>query len=448
MLKNWKERISIRKIHIWLILIIIVTSVTVIVASFRLTNTFLRFIEAAEEHTELEKAAHELMDASDYLTESVQRFTIDGDPRFLVQYFTEAFESNRREEAVSKMSADEKTRAAMEQLKEAMNNSMALMEQEYYAMRLVIEAKDITGYPEVLNGVQLSEEDEVLSSEDKIRRATEIVLSDDYYEQKERIRLDMRQSLAEVDKLLNETKTEELSALEKELGFVRAVIIIQALLVLLMLRLTSLFGVEPAIRAVDRIKEDQPIPEDGARELRYLAMAYNRMYKKNKTSIEELNYKASHDELTGAYNRAGYDYLLSTIDLGSTYMLLVDIDDFKAINDTYGHETGDQVLMKLVDVLKSVFRDDDCICRIGGDEFIVFMVHTSGIHRRLIESKLEQISDELAKEDDVVPAFSISVGIVNGKDVDDPETMFERTDAAMYEAKKQGKNTYTFYTKK
>ena len=137
---------------------------------------------------------------------------------------------------------------------------------------------------------------------------------------------------------------------------------------------------------------------------------------------------------------------MSEIDLKSTYMMLFDVDNFKSINDNYGHETGDKVLIKLVNTLKSVFRDDDCICRIGGDEFVVFMVHSSAMPRRLIESKLEQINSELERTDDGLPPASISVGVVNVKDVTDPAHMFEKTDAAMYESKMNGKHTYTFYS--
>ena len=439
--------ISLRGIHVWLIIVMVVMSGIVIYSTFRLTNTFLRLASASEESTELEKAAHELMDASDYLTEQVQRFTINGDRIFMDRYFTEAFESNRREQALSKMNVDEDTQAALKQLQEAMDNSVSLMDQEYYAMRLVVEAKGITDHPEVLDKVTLSEDDAALAPEDKIRRATELVLNDDYYELKDRIRQDMRESLDEVDKLMTSAKETEFATLKRELNIVRIVIVIQVISIFCLVRLTSILGIDPVLKAVDRIKEDNPIPEMGANEFRYLAQAYNKMYSKYRTSLERLNYQASHDELTGAYNRAGYDLLLSSIDHESTIMMLIDVDNFKTINDTYGHETGDKVLIKVVQVLNSIFRDDDCICRIGGDEFVVFMVHSSRIQRPLIETKIQQINVELENTDDGLPPISISVGIVNGKDVKDAETMFEKTDAAMYESKKQGKHTYTFYTK-
>ena len=73
------------------------------------------------------------------------------------------------------------------------------------------------------------------------------------------------------------------------------------------------------------------------------------------------------------------------------------------------------------------------------------MIHSSGIHRKLISSKIEQIKEELEETDDGLPPISISIGIVDGKYATDTENLFEKTDAAMYESKRKGKNTYTFY---
>lgn len=442
--KKSKNGLSLRAIHIWLVITMVIWSGTVVIASYRLTYTFYRLSDAERQHSDLIEAAHQLTDASDYLTECVQRFTISGDLKFLDEYFTEAFESNRREEAISIMERNESTGSALEELKEAMDESVSLMDLEYYAMKLVIVAKGYTDYPDVLKEVVLSEEDMALSPDEKIRRATELVLNDDYYDRKDSIRESMHGSLNEIDKLMKSVMDEELDMLHRELDFVRIVIIIQAVSILIMVRLTSILGINPVLKAVDNIKADSPIPEVGANEFKYLAQAYNKMYHKYRSSLEHLNYKASHDELTGAYNRAGYDLLLESIDLDTTYMLLLDVDNFKTINDTYGHEAGDEVLKKLVHVLNGIFRDDDHICRIGGDEFVVFMVHSAAIKKNLIATKIEQINNELEKTEDGLPPISISVGIVNGKDARDKEDLFEKTDAAMYRSKKSGKRTYTF----
>ena len=441
-----KKGLSHRVVHIWLVIITIIFSGAIIYSTFRLANAFRRVTDASRKYSELQKAAHELMNASDYLTEQVQRFTIDGDVRFMNQYFAEAFESKRREEAIAKMAKNDSADSALAKLSAAMNSSVKLMDTEYYAMKLVIDAKGITDYPDILKGIVLNEEDNALSPDDKIRRATEIVLNDEYYEQKDRIRADMQDSLDEIDKLAKSTEAKEQAALTREMGISHTAILLQALSIFFTLLLTTRLAITPILNAIERIKEDSPIPETGSNEFRYLAYAYNKMYLKNKSSLERLNYQASHDELTGAYNRMGYDYLLSEIDLKSTYMMLLDVDNFKSINDTYGHETGDKILIKLVKTLTKIFRDDDCICRIGGDEFIVFMVHSGGMQRRQVESKIEQINADLKNTSDGLPPITISVGIVNGKDIKDPSHIFEKTDEAMYESKMNGKNTYTFYS--
>ena len=193
MFKLGKNGISLRGIHIWMIIILVLVTSTVVFTTYQLKLTFFRFETSYKEHSELQKAVHELMDASDYLTEQVQRFTVSGDRKFLDQYFTEAFETNRRENALSKMNADPDTQAALEQLQKAMEWSVELMNQEYYAMRLVIEAKGYTEYPDVLKNIELTAEDYALSDEDKIRLATELVLNDEYYMQKENIRQNMQE---------------------------------------------------------------------------------------------------------------------------------------------------------------------------------------------------------------------------------------------------------------
>ena len=384
------------------------------------------------------------MDASDYLTENAQRFTVSGDQKFLDQYFQEAFEANHREEAIALMSGRTEAEAALQKLQAAMDNSVRLMEREYYAMRLVIEAKGLKGYPDVLDSVALSAEDQALSADLKMRKATEMVLDDAYYAQKEEIRTNMKASLDELEQMAYDTDASALEALRDEMLFVRIVIILQTIGIIFMVWLTSRLGIHPVLNAVERIKEDSPIPEVGANEFRYLARTYNKMYEVYKSSLERLNFKASHDELTGAYNRSGYDLLLSSLDLDNTYMMLLDVDNFKSINDTYGHEAGDRALIKLVEILKSKFRSDDYICRIGGDEFVVFMVHSPENQKNLIASKIGEINAALSATDDGLPPISISVGIVHGSEVAGAENLFEKADEAMYRSKQKGKHTYTF----
>ena len=441
------DGVSLRTVNILLIAGAVIMSALVFFSTYSLSTGFRRLADVSEQQIELRKAVRELTDASDYLTEQVQRFAIMGDRQFLDAYFDEALKEHHREEALARMAAEDSVDVAYDKLQAAMNASVSLMEREYYAMRLVIDAKHISGYPEILRSVKLSDEDRSLTPEEKMRHAAELVFDEAYYEQKDHIRIYMRASLDALEKMAYDRDASALDTLRSELAVVRIVIVLQAAAAVFLFWATSRLGIHPILNAVDRIKENDTIPEVGANEFRYLARTYNKMYEVYKKSLEHLNFKASHDELTGVYNRAGYDLLLDSIDLKSTYMILFDVDNFKSINDTYGHEIGDKVLVKLVQVLKNNFRNDDYICRIGGDEFVVFMVHTSEKQNDLIAEKIDRINRDLEQTGDGLPPTSISVGITHGSAVDEPDKLFEKTDAAMYDAKRKGKRRYTFAKK-
>ena len=167
------------------------------------------------------------------------------------------------------------------------------------------------------------------------------------------------------------------------------------------------------------------------------------------TSVSEhhLTNKAETDELTGLLNRAGYDRLLSELDLKSTILFLVDTDKFKGINDNYGHETGDQVLKKISKSLLANFRQNDYVCRIGGDEFAVLMLNTEPLTDEKILEKIRFINRELAGSiDNELPAVSVSVGVANGAGASNWTELFKCADTALYQVKKEGGRGCRVYT--
>lgn len=444
--KKKETGISLRAIQIWLIIGAVIISGLVFYSTYDLLSSYRRLADASSEHIKLRKDASELMDASDYLTEKVQRFTVDGDIQYLNDYFFEAFEARHREQAISKLSERTDNVKAVEKLKNALENSIELMNREYYAMKLVIEAKGYEEYPELLHNIEISAEDKALSANEKMYLATRMVLDDEYYNQKDQIRLSMQQCLDELEKRAISTDEFALESLSEKLMFIRLIIAIQASEIVFLVWLTSILGIHPILNAVEQIKSNRFIKESGAREFRYLVKAYNKMYAHYKASLEKLNFKAFHDELTGAYNRAGYQSLISSLDLSQTYMIIFDIDDFKSVNDNYGHEIGDKVLKKIVEIIKNYFRTDDYICRIGGDEFVIFMGNTPKINCEMIKHKIDDINKELSEVGEL-PAVSISAGVVHGSQSSDPEDLFKKTDSAMYESKQNGKSRVTFYSK-
>ena len=127
-------------------------------------------------------------------------------------------------------------------------------------------------------------------------------------------------------------------------------------------------------------------------------------------------------------------------------MILLDVDNFKTINDSLGHDVGDRVLVRLARILKKQFRAEDYVCRIGGDEFVVFMVHTEPVQQDLIAAKIEAINHELFEPRDGLPPVTISVGVAHGSEASDAADWFEKADEALYRAKQGGKQTSAFFS--
>ena len=434
--KRNKDGLSLRTIYIWMIIAALIISGLMFYATFSLTSTFQRLTDATENQIALDKAAHELMDASDYLTERVQRFTVNGDPRFMNEYFTEAFETNRREHAIEKMSGDSRASAVLEQLQEAMEGSRKLMHREYYAMRLVIEAKGYTDYPAELQDVSLSEQDAVLSPEGKMRRATEMVLDDEYYDRKERIRTDLQESLDALEALTRNAESAAFDDVRGIMNYVRVIIVIQILGMVLLVWLTVRLGINPILKAVDRIKNDRPIEEEGANEFRYLARAYNGLTDQLSRENELLKEASRTDALTGIRNRLALREDYDSYQGHEVTVMLLDLDNFKTINDTRGHEEGDRILSETGRLLADAFGREHCF-RYGGDEFLVIYPDCSEAEFR---KKLDTIMENrpVFRDAGEVLRAGYSVGYVHAyvNEQRDLRDLFTEADQKMYQIKR------------
>ena len=161
---------------------------------------------------------------------------------------------------------------------------------------------------------------------------------------------------------------------------------------------------------------------------------------------ERLWYEASVDPLTGLYNRGRFedrfkDEFERARRTGEWFMVLfVDVDDFKLVNDTHGHRTGDEALKLVADILRSCSRRIDVVARHGGDEFLVMLPGAS-----LPEANryFERMRDQVAERSGHKLGFELrlSAGAVQCPGyARDPATLLDAADEAMYRAKRQGKN--------
>ncbi len=144
--------------------------------------------------------------------------------------------------------------------------------------------------------------------------------------------------------------------------------------------------------------------------------------------------RLNHDALTGAYNRRYYEEVVRN-NLGPAGIALMDIDDFKICNDTYGHHAGDLALEAVAKVIRTCIRETDLLIRYGGDEFLLVL---SGIPADFFKTKLEQI--RTAVQQTVVPGYphfrlSLSIGGAMQTLADPMENVVRRADLLMYQAK-------------
>ncbi len=167
----------------------------------------------------------------------------------------------------------------------------------------------------------------------------------------------------------------------------------------------------------------------------------------------QLRHQSLHDPLTGLPNRVlAYDRLERVLSTGSpgtlTAVMLIDLDDFKTINDTFGHETGDAALTALARHLNSAVRPGDMIARLGGDEFIAICENLSEV------SDILEIAESLAAvlrlpievgERTLLSSASIGISLTDSPSTISGSEMIRRADVAMYQAKTAGPGTYRLF---
>jgi diguanylate cyclase (GGDEF)-like protein/PAS domain S-box-containing protein len=163
---------------------------------------------------------------------------------------------------------------------------------------------------------------------------------------------------------------------------------------------------------------------------------------------DQLEYQASYDELTGLLNRRAFETQLERAwqetadDKNKSYLMFMDLDQFKVVNDTSGHTAGDQLLRAVSEILKDSVRNDDIVGRLGGDEFAIILWECpTEVAKRIAESIRQSIEDFRFHWDVETYRIGVSIGgLPIDPDVGDISELQQLADAACYAAKEAGRN--------
>ncbi|WP_284619239.1 EAL domain-containing protein [Aquabacterium humicola] len=194
-----------------------------------------------------------------------------------------------------------------------------------------------------------------------------------------------------------------------------------------------------------------PLTDAGGQVDRYLSICID--ITERKRAEQDMLRMATHDSLTGLVNRALlHDRIHQALEAdkrahAQAAVLFIDLDQFKAVNDSLGHKTGDIVLVEVARRLQACVRGEDTVARHGGDEFIVFLPHlqdaqAAGVMAERVQNRLALPFMVDGRELFVGSSIGIAVFPDDGHDAD---TLLKNSDAAMYQVKDSGRNHYTFF---
>lgn len=442
-----KYGVSLHLVIILMFLIGTVFSVFVVEATFKVTDQYTSSNAAAQDFLTCLNDVYAVRDAMHNLNEWSRDFASSGNSDQVIQYFNEVQVQRTKDLAVEALEGYQIGERILKQLRTAVELSDKMYDIQCYAMRLAVEAYglDINKLPVLLKAVELSQADLALSREDQRDRALDMLFSKEYTQLKSQ--MDVRINLCKdaLAAYMTSRQQDSAAAMHRQLGAQRSLVIGLAGMLLLVLIFVLVLVVYPIRRLIRGIRAMEQVDVRGSTELRFLSETYNQMTAQMQEANAELDYKATHDALTGLYNRSAYEAMWARGRRENVALLIVDVDMFKQINDTYGHDVGDRVLVRVAKVLLDSFRDADKVCRIGGDEFSVIMVGVTSAATEAIRRKIDNAAAILGAPEAGVPAVTLSVGVAFSDRLGEGEDLFKNADRALYRVKENGRNGCGFY---
>ena len=442
----------IQSLSLWLVAFTLIISVLIGIGIVQVMKDYYELAQRTREYVFAQEDARDLLFGSNYLTDQARLYAVTKDHDYAEAYFTEVHESRRRDLALEALEVHLRGRNedALNTSKEAMELSNALMVLEIHSMKLAAlsAGEDMGSLAREIQDYQLTEEELSWTAQQQADASIELVFGEEYRTMKGQIEAKMSDVTRSVIEICERDQAESEGTMKNALLRQSIYTVLVVILVIFSYIMIAVLILRPIRIYVNCIKNNNFLEITGAYEFKYLAATYNNVYEMTMEQQNMLRKKAERDALTGLLNRQAFEQLKSQLRISSEPLafLIIDVDVFKSINDNYGHDVGDQALIKVARLLNENFRKVDYVLRIGGDEFAVIMEKTGPDKKPIIRSKIEAINEILQHPEDeaVFPKYSVSVGIAFSEKgfYDD---LFQQTDQALYHTKENGRCGYTFY---
>lgn len=177
----------------------------------------------------------------------------------------------------------------------------------------------------------------------------------------------------------------------------------------------------------------------------YLHQALADKLHKLEAASEIISRLARTDDLTGLHNRRSFNEIFALASSATRRhgyplsLIIIDLDHFKAVNDTFGHNAGDQVLIEFAGLIREMVRDEDVAVRWGGEEFIILLSHTTCESAASLAERI-RVSFEQRRSSAIPHHLTASFGVVQLQDGEQEDALIRRADEALYRAKHEGRN--------
>lgn len=445
--------VRIRTLSLWIVAGTILVSVLIGDGIINVMRQHQELAGMTREYLLIKDNVTNMSRGSDYLTEQARLYAITKDYSYADAYFQEVNVTQRRDKALQEIEhrLQGKDENALRLSKEALALSNELMELEIHSMKLAAMSAGMSmdSLPIQVQDYPLTEEELKYTSQEKSDAASQLVFGEAYRSMKQKIDENLSSVTQSVTAIceLEQSKSEQ----NMKNALVRQSIytVLVVFLVIFSYIMIAILILRPIRIYVNCIKNNNILEITGAYEFKYLAAIYNNVYEMSMAQQDILRHKAEYDALTGLLNRQAFEQMKIKLreNPSSIALLLIDIDVFKSINDTYGHEMGDKALINAANILQESFRKADHVLRIGGDEFAVIMERVQQDKPQIISDKIDKINWILQHPQSDLPKYSISVGIAFS-DEGYSDELFRQADQALYHTKENGRCGYTFYQPK